>query len=69
MAREINDFTAGEWVEELQPPRRRLQIMAVHVKAGVRTPNVELAVAGNPVDRISLSIFALGDPLRFRRVR
>lgn len=69
MARDVVDFSPGEWVEELQPPKRRLQIMAVHAKPGVKAPNVELAVDGNPVHRISLSIFALADIHRFRRVR
>jgi len=69
MARDVIDFSPGEWVEEIQPPKRRFQIMAVHAKPGVRTPNVELAINGNPVHRISLSIVALADMHRFRRVR
>ena len=69
MAREVIDFSPGEWVEELTPPKRRFQILAVHNKPGQRTPNVELAIDGNPVHRLSLSIFALADHQRFRRVR
>lgn len=69
MAREVIDFSPGEWVEELMPPKRRFQIMAVHAKPGTRAPNVELAIDGNPVHRLSLSIFALADLQRFRRVR
>ncbi|AUN33050.1 hypothetical protein IP70_21375 [alpha proteobacterium AAP38] len=69
MAREVIDFSPGEWVEELTPPKRRFQIMAVHSKPGTPAPNVELAVDGNPVHRLSLSIFALADMHRFRRVR
>jgi hypothetical protein len=68
MARDLIDFSAGEWLEEIQPPRRRLQIFAIHVKPGKLTTNVELAVAGNPVDRISLSIHAIADGSRFRRI-
>jgi hypothetical protein len=69
MARDIADFAPGEWVEELQPPRRRMQVMAVHIKPGLKAANVELAIAGNVVDRLSLSIFALSDANRFRRLR
>lgn len=69
MARELVDLSPGEWVEELQPPRRRFQIMAIHTKPGLRTANVELAIAGNVVDRLSLSISALSDSNRFRRLR
>jgi len=69
MARDIADFAPGEWVEELQPPRRRMQVMAVHAKPGIKAANVELAIAGNVVDRLSLSIFALSDANRFRRLR
>lgn len=69
MAREVIDFSPGEWVEELTPPKRRFQIMAVHSKPGTPAANVELAVDGNPVHRLSLSIFALADMHRFRRVR
>ncbi|MDG5497979.1 hypothetical protein [Niveispirillum sp. BGYR6] len=69
MARDFTDFAPGEWVEELQPPRRRLQIMAIHARPGIKAANVELAIAGNVVDRLSLSIFALSDANRFRRLR
>jgi hypothetical protein len=69
MTRDIADFAPGEWVEELQPPRRRMQVMAVHSRPGVKAANVELAIAGNVVDRLSLSIFALSDGNRFRRLR
>lgn len=69
MARDFVDFAPGEWVEELQPPRRRLQVMAIHARPGIKAANVELAIAGNVVDRLSLSIFALSDINRFRRLR
>jgi hypothetical protein len=69
MARDFVDFAPGEWVEELLPPRRRLQVMAIHARPGIKAANVELAIAGNVVDRLSLSIFALSDANRFRRLR
>lgn len=69
MSRDFFDLSPGEWVEELQPPRRRMQILAIHTRPGAKAANVEMAIAGNNVDRISLSIFALSDTARFRRLR
>ncbi|WP_282183185.1 hypothetical protein [Niveispirillum sp. SYP-B3756] len=43
--------------------------MAIHARPGIKAANVELAIAGNVVDRLSLSIFALSDVNRFRRLR
>jgi len=69
MPRDAGTITPGEWIEEIRPPRRRMQVMAIHQKPGFAAPNVELAIEGNPVDRLTLSLFALGDNARFRRLQ
>lgn len=68
MPRDKDVLTPGDWVEEIGAPRRRLLVMAIHRKPGHATANVELAIDGNPVDRIALSLYALADAARFRRL-
>lgn len=68
MARESLDLAAGVWVEETKPQKRRFQILAIHHKPGHPAPNVELAVEGNASDRLTLSLFAVSDTTRFRRI-
>ncbi|WP_114395652.1 hypothetical protein [Oleisolibacter albus] len=68
MPRDIGALSPGDWIEEKHPPRRRLQVMAIHSRVGHPTPNVELAVDGNPVDRLSLSLYAVNDQARFRKM-
>ena len=68
MAREVAELMAGDWVEETKPQKRRLQVLAIHHKPGHPAPNVELAINGNAADRVTLSLFAVTDPSRFRRV-
>ncbi|MFM2043623.1 MAG: hypothetical protein RLY86_2199 [Pseudomonadota bacterium] len=69
MPRDAETLTPGEWLEEMRPPRRRMQILALHRKPGQPVANVELAIEGNPVDRLTLSQLAIADTSRFRRMR
>jgi len=69
MPRDTNPLVPGDWVQENKAPHRRMQVIAIHTKPGHPAPNVEMAVAGNPVDRLSLSIHVLTDPDRFKRLR
>lgn len=68
MARDVAELMAGDWLEEKKPQKRRFQVLAIHHKPGHPAPNVELAIDGNAVDRVTLSLFAVTDPSRFRRV-
>ncbi len=68
MGREVPELLAGDWVEETKPQKRRFQILAIHHKPGHPAPNVELAIEGNAADRITLSLFAVADASRFRRL-
>lgn len=68
MARDSADFLAGDWIEEIKPQKRRFQILAIHHKPGHPAPNVELAIDGNAADRLTLSLFAVADSSRFRRL-
>lgn len=58
---------AGDWVEEVRLPKRRLLVHAVHHRAG-HPPHIEFLVEGRVSDRISLSLEAVLDGERFRRV-
>lgn len=69
MPRDAGELATGDWIEETHAPRRRLQVLAIHAKPGRPTPNVELAVDGNPVHRLTLSPYALADGSRFKRIR
>jgi len=68
MPRDGDTLAPGDWVEEVQPPRRKLRVLAVHRKPGQPAPNVEMAVEGNPVNRLTLSIYAVTDSSRFKRI-
>jgi hypothetical protein len=58
---------AGDWVEEVKLPKRRLLVHAVHHRTG-HPPHIEFLVEGRVSDRLSLSLEAVLDGERFRRV-
>ena len=58
---------AGDWVEEVRLPKRRLLVHAVHHRTG-HPPHIEFLVEGRVSDRLSLSLEAVLDGERFRRV-
>ncbi|OYQ35577.1 hypothetical protein CHU95_07590 [Niveispirillum lacus] len=58
---------AGEWLEELKMPRRRLLVHAVHQHAA-RPTHVEFLVEGRNSDRLSLALEVVLDATRFRRL-
>ncbi len=58
---------AGEWLEELKMPRRRLLVHAVHQHA-TRPTHVEFLVEGRNSDRLSLALEVVLDTTRFRRL-
>lgn len=58
---------AGDWVEEVKLPKRRLLVHAVHHRTG-HPPHIEFLVEGRVSDRISLSLEAVLDVERFRRL-
>jgi hypothetical protein len=57
----------GDWVEEVKLPKRRLLVHAVHHRTG-HPPHIEFLVEGRVSDRLSLSLEAVLDVERFRRV-
>lgn len=69
MPRDVDPLSPGDWVEETRLPRRRLQVLAIHHKPGHPVANVEMAVEGNNVHRLSLSLPAVMDGSRFKRIR
>lgn len=69
MPRDVDPLSPGDWVEETRTPRRRLQVLAIHSKPGHPVANVEMAIDGSPVNRLSLSLQAVTDSSRFKRIR
>lgn len=55
----------GAWLQEKTGRKRKLQVFAVHHRAGEPVPNVELLVDGSLKDRVSLSLLAVKDNSRF----
>lgn len=58
---------AGDWMEEVKLPKRRLLVHAVHQRPG-HPPHVEFLVGGRTSDRVSLALEVVLDSDRFRRL-
>ncbi len=65
--RTVESPKAGDWMEEVKLPKRRLLVHAVHQRPGHPT-HVEFLVEGRASDRLSLALEVVTDPERFRRV-
>ncbi|MFM2043625.1 MAG: hypothetical protein RLY86_2201 [Pseudomonadota bacterium] len=68
MSRRTPDLPkAGDWLEEVRLPKRRLLVHAVHQRTG-HPAHVEFLVEGRPSDRLSLALEVVLNAERFRRL-